>query len=92
MPSLSENADQSEEGVPTPHTSQPEQEHYEASQILEIMKNLIFEIKSFKEDNEQLKKAQEKQWDINEILLQSLQEKNNWEKPQKEIGRAIEVP
>ena len=49
--------------------SQTEKEHYEASQVLETMKNWIVEIQSFKADNEQLKKAQEKQKEINEILL-----------------------
>ena len=41
------------------------------------MRNLIAEIESFKEDNEQLRKAQEKKQESNEILLQSLHEKNN---------------
>ena len=81
MASQSENADQSEEGASTPLTSQPEQEHSEASQVLGTIENLIVEIQSFKADNEQLEKAQEKQQEINEILLQSLQEKNNGEKP-----------
>ena len=82
MASQNENVDRSGEGALAPHTSQPEQEHSEASQVLETMRNLIIEIQSFKVDNEQLKKAQEKQQEINEILLQSLQEKNNGEKPQ----------
>ena len=73
--------------APTPCTTQPEQEQSEASQGLETMRNLIVEIQSFKADNEQLKRGQEKQQDINEILLQSLQEKNNGDKPQTDIGR-----
>ena len=35
-------------------------------------------------DNEQLKKAQEKQEEINEILLQSLYERNNCKEPRTE--------
>ena len=92
MASQSENANQFEEGAPKPCTSQPKQQHFEASQVLETMKNLIIEIQRFKEDNEKLKKAQEKQQEINEILLQSLQKKNNGEKPQTEIGRDPEIP
>ena len=52
-------------------------ENSEASQVLEIMRHLIVEIQIFKAENEQLNKAQEKQQKINEILLQSLHEKNN---------------
>ena len=55
------------------------------------MRHLIVEIQSFKEDNEQLKKAQEKKQEINEIYLQSLQEMNNGEKSQTEFGRDPEV-
>ena len=69
MASQSENSDQSEEGAPTPHTSQPEKEHSESSQVLETMNNLIVEIQSFKVENEQLKKDQERHQEINEILL-----------------------
>ena len=53
------------------------EEHSEASQVLETTKNFIIEIQSFKGDNEQLKKADEKQKEINDKLLQSLHEKNN---------------
>ena len=56
------------------------------------MRNLIVEIHSFKADNEQLRKAQEKQQEINEILMQSLQEKNNGENPQIKIERDPEIP
>ena len=56
-------------------------EHSEASQVLESMWHLILEIQSYKVDNEQLRKAQEKQQEINEILLQSLHEKNNGKEP-----------
>ena len=41
------------------------------------MRHLIVEIHSFKVDNEQLKMAQEKQQEINEILLQRLHENSN---------------
>ena len=56
-------------------------EHSKASQVLETMRHLIVEIQSYKENNEQLKKAQEKQQEINEILLQSLHKKNNGKEP-----------
>jgi hypothetical protein len=34
------------------------------------MQNLIVELQGFKEDNEKMKKAQEDQLEINEMLLQ----------------------
>jgi hypothetical protein len=40
------------------------------------MKNLIVELQVFKEDNEKLKKAQEDQLEINEMLLRSIVTKN----------------
>ena len=49
------------EGTPVTHPMYPKLESSEASQVLESMKNLIVELQSFKEENEQLKKAQEKQ-------------------------------
>ena len=52
MASQSENADRPEEGAPIPCSLQPEQEHSEAIQVLETMRNLIVEIQSFKADNE----------------------------------------
>ena len=57
MASQSENADRPEEGAPAPCTMQPEQEQFEANQVLEIIRSLIIEIQSFKVDNEQLKRA-----------------------------------
>ena len=55
------------------------------------MKNLIVELQSFKAENEQLKKAQEKQQELNEILLQILQERNNGEKTPAKAGRDPKV-
>ena len=69
------------EGTLVPHPTHPKPEHFEANHVLETVKNLIVEFQSFKAENEQLKKAQEKQQDLNEILLQILQERNNREKP-----------
>jgi len=46
------------------------------------MKNMIVELHRIKEQNEHIRRAQEKQHKLNEILLQSLQERNNGEKPQ----------
>ena len=36
------------------------------------MRNLIVELQVFKEDNEKLKKAQEEQQEINEVMLRSI--------------------
>ena len=44
-----------------PLTTQLVVEHSKASQVLETMRHLIVEMKSYKEDNEQLNKANEKQ-------------------------------
>jgi hypothetical protein len=41
-------------------------------EVLETMRNLIVELKFFKVDNEKLKKAQEEQQEINEVLLRSM--------------------
>ena len=54
------------------------------------MRHLIVEIQSYKENNEQLKKAQEKQQEINEILLQSLHDKNNGKEPWTETRKGPE--
>jgi hypothetical protein len=43
-----------------------------STQVLETMKNLIVELQVFKEDNEKMKKAQEDQLEINEMLLRSV--------------------
>jgi predicted ATP-dependent serine protease len=42
------------------------------TQVLETMRNLIVELQAFKADNEKLKKAQEDQQEINEVLLHSI--------------------
>ena len=55
----------------------PEEGHFEAIQVLETMRHLIVEILSFKAENEQPKKAQDRQQEINQILLQSLYERSN---------------
>jgi hypothetical protein len=43
-----------------------------STQVLETMRNLIVELQVFKEDNEKLKKAQQEQQEINEVLLRSI--------------------
>ena len=40
--------------------------------VLETMRNLIVELQVFKVDNEKLKKAQQEQQEINEVLLRSI--------------------
>ena len=40
MASQRQNADRPKEGAPTPRTTQPKQEHSEASQVLEIMRKV----------------------------------------------------
>ena len=52
MAPQNENEDPPEGSVPTPHTTQPEQENYESGQVLETMINLIVEIHIFKAKNE----------------------------------------
>ena len=52
---------------------------------------MIVEIQSFKANNERLKKAQENQQGINEILMHGLQERYNGENPQPDIVRDSEV-
>jgi len=90
MASLNENENQPEDLEQVPPTTQPELERSEASQVLETMRHLIVEIQSYKADNEQLRKAQEKQQEINEILLQSLHEKNNGKEPRTETRKGPE--
>ena len=41
-------------------------------EVLETMRNLIVELQIFKADNEKLKKAQQEQQEINEVLLHSI--------------------
>ena len=48
------------EGMEVPPPMQLELEHSEVIQVLEFVKNLIVELQSFKAENEQLKRAQEK--------------------------------
>ena len=91
MASQNDHENIPEEDTQVPHPTQPEPEHYEASQVLETVKNLIVELQSFKAKNEQLKKAQEKQQELNEILLQSLQERNNGGKTITKVRRDPEV-
>jgi hypothetical protein len=47
------------------------------TEVLERMRNLIVELQIFKSDNEKLKKAQQEQQDINEVLLRSIVTKKN---------------
>jgi hypothetical protein len=42
------------------------------TEVLETMRNLIVELQVFKDDNEKLKKAQQEQQEINEVLLHSI--------------------
>ena len=51
MASLVENEYQPVNPEQVPPTTQLEVEHSEASQVLEIMRHLIMEIQSYKEDN-----------------------------------------
>ena len=90
MASPVENENQPENLEQVPPITQPAEEHSEASQVLETMRHLIVEIQSYKADNEQLKMAQEKQQEINEILLQSLDEKNNGKEPRTETRKGPE--
>ena len=52
----------------------PRQNSDESSptKVLETMRNLIVELQVFKADNEKLKKTQEEQKEINEVLLRSI--------------------
>jgi hypothetical protein len=60
----------------------PEQRHLEETrqnsdgssptEFLEMMRNLIVELRVFKVDNEKLKKAHQEQQEINEVLLRSI--------------------
>ena len=47
------------------------------TEVLETMRNLIVELQIFKADNEKLKKAQQEQQEINEVLLRSIVTKKN---------------
>jgi hypothetical protein len=42
------------------------------TEVLETMKNLTVELQVFKDNNEKLKKAQQEQQEINEVLLHSI--------------------
>jgi hypothetical protein len=55
-----------------------------ATQVLETMKNLIVELQVFKADNEKMKKAQEDQLEINEMLLRSIVTKRSPKNNDKE--------
>ena len=52
MASINENEEQPENHEQVPPSTQPAIEHSEASQVLETMRHLIIEIKSYKVDNE----------------------------------------
>jgi hypothetical protein len=45
------------------------------TKVLETMRNLIVELQVFKADNETLKKAQQEQQEINEVVLRSIMTK-----------------
>ena len=90
MASPVDNEYQTKNPEQVPLTTQLALEHSKANQVLETMRHLIMEIQSYKGNNEQLKKAQEKQQEINEILLQSLHEKNNGKEPRTETRKGPE--
>jgi len=90
MASPVDNEYQTKNPEQVPLTTQLAVEHSKASQVLETTRHLIVEIQSYKENNKQLKKAQEKQQEINEILLQSLHEKNNGKEPRTETRKGPE--
>ena len=90
MASPVDNEYQTKNPEQVPLTIQLALEHSKSNQVLETMRHLFVEIQSYKENNEQLKKAQEKQQEINEILLQSLHEKNNGKEPRTETRKGPE--
>jgi hypothetical protein len=55
-----------------PRNPEHHSEGSSTTQVLETMRNLIVELQVFKVDNEKLKKAQEDQQEINEMLLRSI--------------------
>ena len=59
MASQNENEGQPEDNEWVPQNTQLKIEHSKESQVLETMWNLIVEIHSYKDDNEQLKKYQD---------------------------------
>jgi len=61
MASRVDNEYQPKNQEQVPLTTQLAVEHSKASQVLETTRHLIVEIKRYKENNEQLKKAHEKQ-------------------------------
>jgi hypothetical protein len=62
-------------------------------EVLETMRNLIVELQFFKADNEKLKKAQQEQQEINEVLLCSIvtkkspKDNNNDEEVNKRVSK-----
>ena len=90
MASLVDNEYQTKNPEQVPLTTQLELEHSKSNQVLETTRHLIVEIQSYKANNEQLKKEQEKQQEINEILLQILHEKNNGKEPRTETRKGPE--
>jgi hypothetical protein len=63
------------------------------TEVLETMRNLIIELQIFKANNEKLKKAQQEQHEINEVLLRSIvtkkipKENNNDEEVNKRASK-----
>jgi hypothetical protein len=59
------------------------------TEVLETMRNLIFELQVFKADNEKLKKAQHEQQEINEVLLHSIVTKKipKDDNPEEEVSK-----
>ena len=59
----------------TPEEQRQNNDISSPTEVLETMRNLIMELQVFKADNEKLKKAQQEQQEINEVLLWSIETK-----------------
>ena len=64
-----------------------EREHSKSGQVLQTIYNLIVEMYIFKGENEQLKRAHEKQQEINEMLVQILHNRNNGKEQRTKINK-----
>jgi hypothetical protein len=70
--SAQNNEEDKHEGNNNQQTSRDPKHHNESNSMTHVLKtmiNLIVELQTFKADNEKLKKAQEEQQEINDILL-----------------------
>jgi hypothetical protein len=59
------------------------------TKVLETMRNLIVELQVFKVDNEKLKKEQQEQQEINEVLLRSIitKKRPKNDNPEEEVNK-----